>query len=268
MTTVSPAASPAKSPLVVLVDGEATTTSLAVADFYGKRHDNVMRDIRELCCLIDPAHPGARFLKLEESVHLVKMGSVAGRAQRYFALNFDAFMLLTMGYEGPKALAIKLAYMAEFNRMRAAAQAPLLAQRDHLQLQLDASAAQVLALQAQNSQYVGQLLQAKDEVIAVQRGKDRQRARVVGMQARMARHEATAAIIDMERCGEPRALIALRTGRNANHIRQVLHKARAAGMLPPLADGAFAANTPAPERAARAAAAVAQQQLDLGASHV
>ena len=267
MTDITLASAPERAvhPVLTVIDGESTTTSLAVAEFFGKRHDHVMRDIRNLT---DQMPAGDHPPKFGESVHLVKMGSVAGRAQRYFTLNFDAFMLLTMGYEGPKALAIKLAYMTAFHRLRVAAQAPLLAQRDHLQLQLDASAAQVQALQAQNSQYVGQLLQAKDEVIAAQRGKDRQRARVVGMQARMARHEATAAIIDMERCGEPRALIALRTGRNANHIRQVLHKARAAGMLPALADGAFPANMPAPERAARAAAAAGQQALDLGAHHV
>ena len=40
------AASPAHSPLVILADGEATTTSLAVAEFFGKQHRHVLRDIR------------------------------------------------------------------------------------------------------------------------------------------------------------------------------------------------------------------------------
>lgn len=132
---------------------------------------------------------------------------------------------------------------------------------------------QVGELQAQVAQRDAAIAVHTTQVIALQAKLIGQQERELkslrkldAVQGRMGRHEATAAIIDMERRGEPRALIALRTGRNHNHIRQVLHKARAAGMLPPLAEGDFHPNTPAPERAARAAAA-AQKQLDLGAGH-
>lgn len=133
---------------------------------------------------------------------------------------------------------------------------------------------QVGELQAQVAQRDAAIAVHTTQVIALQAKLIGQQERELkslrkldAVQGRMGRHEATAAIIDMERRGEPRALIALRTGRNHNHIRQVLHKARAAGMLPPLAEGDFHPNTPAPERAARAAAAAAQKRLDLGAGH-
>ena len=269
------AASPAHSPLVILADGEATTTSLAVAEFFGKQHRHVLRDIRNL---IDQMGPGDHSPKFGQMIRLVKTGKGASRAEHYFSLNFDAFVLLTMGYDGPKALAIKMAYLGEFNAMRSrlqgAAVAPLIAQRDHLQLRLDSSTAELATLKAQAGQHLGQLLAAKDEVIAAQArqvaaqdGQIKLLGRVDNLQRRMSGREATRTIIDMERAGEPRELIALRTGRSPTHIRVALFKARAAGVLPPLVEGNFAANLVASARTLQAAQATAQSQLDLGAHH-
>ena len=76
------AASPAKSPLVILADGEATTTSLAVAEFFGKQHRHVLRDIRNL---IDQMGPGDHSPKFGQMIRLVKTGKGASRAEHYLA---------------------------------------------------------------------------------------------------------------------------------------------------------------------------------------
>ena len=247
MADTTLAASPAKSPLVILADGEAATTSLAVAEFFGKRHEHVMRDIRNL---IDQMPPGERSPKFGESVHLVKMGSVANRAQHYFAFNFDAFVLLTMGYDGPKALRIKLAYIGEFNAMRsrlqAAALAPLIAQRDQLQVALADAGGVATAFELD-------LKDTQAELIKSQAAQIRLLGQVAGLHRRMDATKAKQTMIDMERRGEPRELIALRTGRTAVHIRNVLMHARRSGVLPPLAEGNFAANLVASARTLQAA---------------
>lgn len=139
----------------------------------------------------------------------------------------------------------------------------LMAQVGDLQAQIAQGAVQAAAHTASIIDLQGRLIRQQEREIKALR-------RVDAVQGRLGAREAVHAIIDMERNGQPRALMVLRTGRNSNHIRQVLHKARAAGMLPPLAEGDFPANMPAPERAARvaAAAATAQGQLDLcGVQH-
>lgn len=88
--------------------------------------------------------------------------------------------------------------------------------------------------------------------------------RITHMQHRHSRREAVRLAIDMERRGEPRDRIQAATGLNTNYLRQVMFRARAAGNLPPMPEGDFAPNMAAP---ARAAAAAAQQALDLGVGH-
>ena len=42
-----------------------------------------------------------------------------GRSLPLFHITRDGFMLLAMGYTGAKAMSLKVAYIAEFNRMEA-----------------------------------------------------------------------------------------------------------------------------------------------------
>lgn len=98
------------SPSVSLCSGRPATTSLEVAKFFSKRHDDVIRSIRNLrpnC----PEKFTARNFAASEYI------DETGRSLPMFILYRDGFMLLVMGYTGKKALAMKLAYIEAFNRM-------------------------------------------------------------------------------------------------------------------------------------------------------
>lgn len=96
-------------------DGERLTTdSTMVAAVFGKRHDNVVRDIRGLTEQL----PEDRLLNFEETV--TARPNPAGGADIQtisYAMTRDGFTLLVMGYTGRRALAFKLAYIDAFNAM-------------------------------------------------------------------------------------------------------------------------------------------------------
>jgi anti-repressor protein len=87
-------------------------SSKDIAKAFGKRHDNVMRDISGLNC-------SAEFclLNFEETSQIVAMPKGGTREDKFYLVTRDGFVLLVMGYTGEKAMTFKEAYIAEFNRM-------------------------------------------------------------------------------------------------------------------------------------------------------
>lgn len=85
-----------------------------------------------------------------------------------------------------------------------------------------------------------QVIAAKDqaimglqgELIGSLRGQNRLLGRVSRMEKRHAAREAKELVILLEAQGVPREEIAARSGKNSNHIRQIVHQARLAGRLP------------------------------------
>lgn len=106
----------APAPVLAVVDGIPTTTSVDVARHFGKRHDNVMRDIQNLCGQLD----ADRLRNFEETVieRENPSGGMPIKSPAY-RISRDGFTLLAMGFTGKKALAFKLAYIDAFNRMEA-----------------------------------------------------------------------------------------------------------------------------------------------------
>lgn len=104
------------TPSVSLIEGRPATTSLAIAEHFGKRHDHVMRDIDRLCAELPEDF---RVPNFGETFRDVPGPKGATRRERLANVYFDGFMLLVMGYTGKKALAMKLAYIGAFNAMRA-----------------------------------------------------------------------------------------------------------------------------------------------------
>ena len=96
---------------VIARDGQAVTSSLTVAEVFGKEHKNVMRDIKSL-----EIPEKWRGLNFELTQHLVQAGS-AKRNMPYYRLTRDGFTLLVMGFTGKKAMQFKLAYIHAFNQM-------------------------------------------------------------------------------------------------------------------------------------------------------
>lgn len=83
-------------------------TSLDVAETFGKRHDHVLRDIKELEC--------------SEEFHLSNFGessyiNIQNKKQPMYLMTKDGFTLLVMGYTGEKAMKFKEAYIKQFNHM-------------------------------------------------------------------------------------------------------------------------------------------------------
>jgi len=103
------------TPSVSLIEGRPATTSLAIAEHFGKRHDHVMRDIAALIANCPEEFHVPNF---GEMFRDVEIGNGATRQERFYNVYFDGFMLLVMGYTGKKALSMKLAYISAFNAMR------------------------------------------------------------------------------------------------------------------------------------------------------
>lgn len=86
-------------------------TSIDVAETFGKRHDNVLKDIRELECSDE-----FRLLNFEESHYT----NLQNKRQPMYYITRDGFTLLAMGYTGEKAMKFKEAYIKQFNAMEKA----------------------------------------------------------------------------------------------------------------------------------------------------
>lgn len=126
---------PIDPPVLNLVDGVPTTTSRYVAQYFGKRHDHVLRDVR---VLID-TDPGCRPNFGDASFSAPQpRGGTASYPE--YTIGEEGFMLLAMGFTGRKALALKLAFLAEFRRMRT-----------ELQAKSDSSRREISAVSYQNS---------------------------------------------------------------------------------------------------------------------
>ncbi|OIV46936.1 Rha family transcriptional regulator [Sodalis sp. TME1] len=98
------------APEVTIHNGKAVTTSLSVAEYFHKRHDNVLRTIEQLEC-------SAQFTNLNFEVCHKNNNFQNGKPQKYYTMTKDGFVFLVMGFTGKKAAAFKEAYIAEFNRM-------------------------------------------------------------------------------------------------------------------------------------------------------
>lgn len=86
----------------------ARANSLMVAKVFGKRHDNVLKDIKNLDCSDE-----FRLLNFQETSYVDEWG----RKQKAYAMTRDGFTFLVMGYRGKKAAQFKEAYIRRFNQM-------------------------------------------------------------------------------------------------------------------------------------------------------
>lgn len=107
-------------PVVSVHDGKPVTTSLVVAEHFGKEHKHVLRDIDALLSQVPDSFDKSNF---GPSEHEVRVGLGFTRKERYFELTRDAFTLLAMGFTGPQALKFKVAFLDAFNQLERELQA-------------------------------------------------------------------------------------------------------------------------------------------------
>lgn len=102
-------AKPVASDVVILDRGRSLwTTSLDVAEKFGKRHDNVLRDIQNLECSKEFARLNFEEIFYQDSY---------GRNQVGYEMTRDGFTFLAMGFKGKRAAQWKEAYINAFNAM-------------------------------------------------------------------------------------------------------------------------------------------------------
>ena len=93
--------------LVTATHGEPTTTSLIVAEAFGKRHDTVLRAIRNLECPSDFS-----FRNFAERDYT----DDRGKSYPMYEMTRDGFAFLAMGFTGQKAAGWKIRFLDAFNR--------------------------------------------------------------------------------------------------------------------------------------------------------
>lgn len=94
--------------LVIMRDQHAVTTSLVVAEAFGKEHRNVLRDIRNL---------QKDVLNFEQMFIEGDSPDSYSRSRKVYFMNRDGFSLLAMGFTGSEAVKFKQRFLAEYNRM-------------------------------------------------------------------------------------------------------------------------------------------------------
>ncbi|UBX28458.1 Rha family transcriptional regulator [Arsenophonus apicola] len=102
------------TPKVIIHNGKAVTSSQDVSHYFGKRHDDVLKKIRNLDCSSE-----FHVRNFAEMFQKINIGKGAKRESKYYEMTKDGFVFLVMGFTGKKAAQFKEAYIAEFNRMEA-----------------------------------------------------------------------------------------------------------------------------------------------------
>lgn len=99
-----------RKPRIVLTDGQVTTTSLAIAEHFGKNHKDVLRAIQNVI-----GDAPEEFT--ERNFALSDYTDPTGRSLPMYRLTRDGFVLVAMGFTGTEAMKWKIAYIDTFNRM-------------------------------------------------------------------------------------------------------------------------------------------------------
>lgn len=93
-------------------EGKPVTTSRIVAGIFGKRHDHVLRDIRNLQCSKE-----FKVSNFGESLEIRELPNKGTTKLPYYEMTKDGFGFLVMGYTGAKAARFKEDFIRAFNRM-------------------------------------------------------------------------------------------------------------------------------------------------------
>lgn len=94
--------------LVTVDHGEVSTTSLLVADCFGKRHADVLRAVEKLECSDDFT---------QRNFALSDYTDATGRRLPMYRISRDGFAFLAMGFTGRAAAAWKERFIAAFGKM-------------------------------------------------------------------------------------------------------------------------------------------------------
>lgn len=106
-------------------DKQVVTTSVRVAEVFGKQHSHVIRAINNIigdlrdCEDLGCPKNGETFKNGQSNFGLSSYFDKQGKQQKQYIITRDGFTLLAMGFTGSKALKFKLQYIQAFNAMEA-----------------------------------------------------------------------------------------------------------------------------------------------------
>ena len=106
--------------LVVLDGYQPVTDSRTVAAHFGKNHNHVVRDIRNLVEQMASERQSPKLVSAPMFTETTYQAEEGGRRYPMYLMNRDGFSLLAMGFTGKKALKFKLQFIDAFNKMEAA----------------------------------------------------------------------------------------------------------------------------------------------------
>ena len=153
-----------------------------------------------------------------------------GGDQEMSVINESGLYSLIMGSRKPEAKKFRKWVTAEVLpaiRKTGRYEAPAAAAAEPAAAVVPQVQALAIALEARTAEVV----QLQDQLIGAQGAHIKTLARFNALQRRFEAREARNMIIDMARLGHSREAIAAATGRNFNHIRQVIFQAKRAGVL-------------------------------------
>ena len=100
-------------------DKQVVTTSVRMAEVFGKRHDNILRQINSLIGSLREQQDFSPLKNEEAKFAVANYKDEQGKFRKQYIMNRDGFTLLAMGFTGSKALKFKLQYIQAFNEMEA-----------------------------------------------------------------------------------------------------------------------------------------------------
>jgi Rha family phage regulatory protein len=132
--------------VVTSQSGKDVTTSLIVADVFGKVHSHVLRDIKNLACSQE-----FRDANFGHSTYK----SLQGKQMPMYEITKDGFSFLAMGFTGEKAGEFKEKFIKEFNK------------RDTLLKNDDYIIGRAMSVLSERSKLLEQQLRQKDEQLLI-----------------------------------------------------------------------------------------------------
>lgn len=91
------------------VGGVPMADSRAIAEVFGRRHDNVLRSIDHVLETLPD-----QLLNFEEQIEVYTAGKGAERRRRYFTMNREGFNVLVPGFTGDEALRYRAGFARAF----------------------------------------------------------------------------------------------------------------------------------------------------------
>lgn len=143
--------------IVTMKDNQPTTTSLIVAEVFGRSHNDVLKSTRALIqdmvgcisAITEGDFPPSNETNTSDYFIKTAYKDTTGRNLPMYIITEEGFALLAMGFTGKKALEFKISFLNEFKRLQEENQRLQLENTQLLEQRLDQSRQSYLELKGE-----------------------------------------------------------------------------------------------------------------------